>query len=36
MREYVPWLLRGEKADPVDIAANYAGVAAALRDAEGP
>ena len=36
MREYVPWLLRGKKADPVDIAANYAGVAAALRDTEGP
>lgn len=34
MREYVPWLLRGKDADPVDIAANYAGVAAALRDAE--
>ncbi len=34
MREYVPWLLRGKKADPVDIAANYAGVAEALREAE--
>jgi hypothetical protein len=34
MREYVPWLLRGKEADPVDIAANYAGVAAALRDSE--
>ena len=34
MREYVPWLLAGEEADPVDIAANYAGVAEALREAE--
>ena len=34
MREYVPWLLHGEEADPVDIAANYAGVAEALREAE--
>ena len=34
MREYVPWLLRGKEADPVDIAANYAGVAEALREAE--
>ncbi len=33
MREYVPWLLRGKEADPVDIAANYAGVADALREA---
>lgn len=32
MREYVPWLLRGKEADPVDIAANYAGVAEALRE----
>ncbi len=34
MREYVPWLLRGKEADPGDIAANYAGVAEALREAE--
>lgn len=31
MREYVPWLLWRKQADPVDIAANYAGVAVALR-----
>ncbi|GMR22469.1 MAG: hypothetical protein BMS9Abin37_0823 [Acidobacteriota bacterium] len=34
MREYVPWVLRGKEADPMDIAANYAGVAEALRGAE--
>jgi hypothetical protein len=31
MREYVPWVLGRREADPVDIAANYAGVAEALR-----
>lgn len=31
MREYVPWILRQKEADPVDIAANYAGIAEALR-----
>jgi hypothetical protein len=36
MREYVPWLLDGKEADPVDIAANYAGVLEALREAEEP
>lgn len=35
MREYVPWILDGKEADPVDIAANYAGVLEALREAEG-
>lgn len=34
LREYVPWLLWREEADPVDIAANYAGVAHALRESE--
>ena len=34
MREYVPWVLWHKKADPVDIAANYAGIAVALREAE--
>lgn len=34
MREYVPWLLWQKEADPVDIAANYAGIAEALREAE--
>lgn len=34
MREYVPWILGRKEADPVDIAANYAGVAEALRVAE--
>ena len=34
MREYVPWLLGQKDADPIDIAANYAGVAQALRDAQ--
>lgn len=33
MREYVPWILWRKEADPVDIAANYAGVAEALREA---
>ncbi len=32
LREYVPWLLGGKEADPGDIAANYAGVAEALRE----
>jgi len=36
MRELVPWLLDGREADPVDIAANYAGVQQALREAENP
>ncbi len=34
LREYVPWILWRKEADPVDIAANYAGVAEALRIAE--
>ena len=34
MREYVPWLLYHKEADPEDIAANYAGVAYALEEAE--
>jgi hypothetical protein len=34
MREVVPWILDGKEADPVDIAANYAGVLEALREAE--
>lgn len=34
LREYVPFLLHGKEADPVDIAANYAGVALALSEIE--
>lgn len=34
LREYVPFLLHGKHADPVDIAANYAGVALALEELE--
>lgn len=34
MREYVPWILWRKQADPADIAANYAGVAVALRVVE--
>lgn len=34
MREYVPWILWRKEADPVDIAANYAGIAEALRETE--
>lgn len=34
MREYVPWLLYHKEAEPGDIAANYAGVAYALEEAE--
>ena len=32
LREYVPWLLYHKEADPVDIAANFAGVYCALRE----
>jgi hypothetical protein len=34
MREYVPWILWRREADPVDIAANYVGIAEALRVVE--
>ena len=34
LREIVPWLLGQREADPVDIAANYAGIAEALKERE--
>ena len=34
MREYGHWVLYDNEADPMDLAANYAGVAYALQEAE--
>jgi len=36
LREYVPWLLFQKQADPLDIAANYAGVSYALHEETRP
>jgi hypothetical protein len=34
LREYGHWFLYDKKADPIDLAANYAGIAYALQEAE--